>query len=285
MHWREDLEFSVVYCPWRQYTLKHSISWWFIVFCLALEQVCLSKICVRCLIFKWERRTGYLCQWHMSTFNWTHDIDLKCILNLQVLKLVSGFYIGLHGACIYDVVGLKNIARGYAIICCAIGLSNIASLSAAGKLNLKEYNIWRISDQNDRSFSCPIIYKGTIILFIGTKTWYNKVHSLIGNQYLAIIASSESPHIYSHSYTIFKNRRHCTILIISFSGAGLHFMCFWILRLYLHWSLSDVGRLLILDDEHYQWERTLNINYALNGSKNINLWIDLMIYFQDTSMT
>ena len=92
---------------------------------------------------------------NMSTFNWIHDIDLKCILNLQVLKLVSGFYIGLHGACIYDVVGLKNIARGYAIICCAIGLSNIASLSAAGKLNLKKYNIWRISDQNDRSFSCP----------------------------------------------------------------------------------------------------------------------------------
>ena len=44
----------------------------------------------------------------------------------------AGFYVGLQGACIYDVVGLKNIARGYSIMLSAFGLSCLISITAAG---------------------------------------------------------------------------------------------------------------------------------------------------------
>ena len=45
---------------------------------------------------------------------------------------ILGFYVGLQGAAIYDVVGLKNIAKGYSIMCCAFGLSTLITISAAG---------------------------------------------------------------------------------------------------------------------------------------------------------
>ena len=49
---------------------------------------------------------------------------------------ILGFYVGLQGAAIYDVVGLKNIAKGYSIMCCAFGLSTLITISAAGNENL-----------------------------------------------------------------------------------------------------------------------------------------------------
>ena len=43
-----------------------------------------------------------------------------------------GCYIGLQGASVYDVVGLKNIAQGYMITSCAYGLTTLITISAAG---------------------------------------------------------------------------------------------------------------------------------------------------------
>ena len=49
-----------------------------------------------------------------------------------VFHMYLGCYIGLQGASVYDVVGLKNIAQGYMITSCAYGLTTLITISAAG---------------------------------------------------------------------------------------------------------------------------------------------------------
>ena len=49
-------------------------------------------------------------------------------------NLITGVYVGLQGACMYDVVGLKHIAQGYMITSIAYGLTSLITVSTAGEL-------------------------------------------------------------------------------------------------------------------------------------------------------
>ena len=57
---------------------------------------------------------------------------------INVVFFLLAFYVGLHGACIFDVVGLKNLARGYAIKACALGLGSLMTISTAGNDILRQ---------------------------------------------------------------------------------------------------------------------------------------------------
>ena len=50
--------------------------------------------------------------------------------------LFLGIYIGLFGSCIYDVMGMKRIEKGYALVSCAQGIANLSSLLTAGRSTL-----------------------------------------------------------------------------------------------------------------------------------------------------
>ena len=134
MDWQEDSVFSVVcwqLCHWRS---KPSMFWWCIVLCSVLDQVCLNIF----ISLVWSNI--------VLNYFWKQILSLSSFDKFTVKNMVFffllAFYVGLHGACIFDVVGLKNLARGYAIKTCALGLGALMTISTAGNDILRQLSKW-----------------------------------------------------------------------------------------------------------------------------------------------
>ena len=70
------------------------------------------------------------------------EVLLEIIIIIMICLLFPvAFYVGLQGACIYDVVGLKNISYGFSILFVALGTSCFMSLPVAGKTYSLDENV------------------------------------------------------------------------------------------------------------------------------------------------